>query len=460
MKFIPHPYQLEAINFMLTQKSSALFLDCGLGKTVITLSVLKILKNRGLLEGRVLIVAPKRPAFTTWPSEIEKWDHTRDLSYSLITGDAEARKNALKKKCDLYIINRENITWLVDLYKERWPFKTVILDELSSFKSIDSKRVRSLIKVRNLVNRITGLTGTPVPNGYIDLWAEYFILDNGKRLGRNITDFETKFFEPDAYGRNWKIKGKREQEQVEDLIRDMTLSQKAIDHLKMPKLVNITDKVYLSSNTEDLYSEFEKKSLLEFTEPDNSNIKVKSQEALIGKLLQFANGAVYDEEGNIRNIHDEKIYALEELLEEQNGKPALVAYWFKFDRQKIIEMLDKNGISWCEIDSTENINRWNNREIAVGLIHPAKAGHGLNIQEGGNTLIWYGLPWSLELYLQTIARIYRQGQTESTCIIHHIITANTIDENVYGCLISKKHIQNALTEAMEKHKTISKTTDV
>ncbi len=447
MKFIPHDYQKYAIDFIETHETAALFLDCGLGKTVTTLTAIQSLMYDRFDVSKVLIIAPLRVAKNTWGAEIEKWDHLKHLTYSVVVGTAEERKTSLWKKADIYIINRENIQWLVE--QGDFDFDMLVIDELSSFKSGQTKRFKSLLKVRPKVKRIVGLTGTPSSNGLMDLWAEFRLLDFGERLGRYITHYRNTFFLPDKRNQQIVFSYKpREgaEEEIYSRISDITISMKALDHLQMPECVVNTVEVSLSESEKQKYDQLKKDMVLSL---GDSEIDAVNAASLSNKLLQMANGAIYDENKAVIPIHDKKLDALEDLIEAANGKPVLVAYWFKHDFERISERLHKLHIPFSGLDSDTSIRRWNKGELPVALIHPASAGHGLNLQSGGSTLIWFGLTWSLELYGQTNARLWRQGQKSDTVVIHHIVAKGTIDEQVMKALQSKEKIQNALMDAVK-----------
>lgn len=413
----------------------------GLGKTVITLTALWELAFDYFDIEKVLIIAPKRVAESTWRSEIEKWEHLSGLTYSIVLGTKQQRENALNQKALLYIINRENVSWLIKNHK--WDFDAVVIDELSSFKSNKAERFKALKKVRPYVKRIIGLTGTPAPNSLMDLWAEIYLLDMGERLGRFIGGFRERFFIPDKRNQqivfSYKPKDGAE-EKIYSLISDICISMKALDHLEMPKLVNNNIAVEMNGKEQKIYDKFKADMVLNL---DGSELDAVNAAALSNKLLQMSNGAVYADDGTIVKIHDRKLDALEDLIEAANGKPLLVAYWYKHDKQRILERFDA-----AEINTADDIERWNKGEVPVALIHPASAGHGLNLQQGGSTVVWFGLTWSLELYQQLNARLYRQGQ-KNTVFIHHIITKNTIDENVIKALEKKNVSQNSLIDAVK-----------
>ena len=443
MKFIPHDYQKYAIQFIEKEDVSALLLDMGLGKTVITLTAIRNLIIKGKA-GRVLIIAPLRVAKSTWPDEIAKWDHLHDLTYSVAVGTEKERKEALNKNVEIVIINRENVDWLVNKSGYRFNFDMIVVDELSSFKSWQSKRFKALLKVRPYVERIVGLTGTPSSNGLMDLWAEYRILDFGERLGRYITKYRLKYFEPDKRSAtvifSYRLLPGAE-EQIYKEIADITISMKAKDYLKMPDLIINEVQVDLEASERRAYDTMKKEMVVRLS--DVEEIDAVNAASLSGKLLQMANGAVYDDEKRVIRIHDRKLDALEDLIEAANGKPVLIAYWFKHDLDRIKERFNVR-----EILTDDDIKAWNNGKIDVAVIHPASAGHGLNLQQGGSTLIWFGLTWSLELYEQANARLYRQGQKE-TVVIHHIITKGTIDEDVMLALKRKEKTQSALIDAVK-----------
>ena len=449
MKYKPHDYQTYATDFILEHPVSAILLDMGLGKSVITLSAIFDLCLDSFLIRKVLVIAPLRVARDTWPTEIKKWDHLDGLDYSVAVGTEAERIAALRQSAFVTIINRENVQWLIEESGVPFDFDMVVIDELSSFKSYQAKRFRSLLKVRPSVQRIVGLTGTPSSNGLMDLWAEFRILDLGKRLGRFITHYRNTYFTPDK--RNGQIVFSYKplpgaEDAIYRQISDITISMKATDHLKMPEQVINEVKATLSDTERKVYEDMKSDLVVSLGEEE---IDVGNAAALANKLSQMANGAVYGEDKRVFTIHDRKLDALEDLIEAANGKPVLVAYWFKHDLERIEERLHKLHIPFSRMDSSDTITRWNRGEIPVALIHPASAGHGLNLQAGGSTLIWFGLTWSLELYQQTNARLWRQGQTADTVIIHHIITENTIDERIMSALHKKERTQSALIEAVK-----------
>jgi len=392
---------------------------------------------------KVLIIAPLRVASQTWPAEIKKWDHLKGLSYSVAVGTEKDRINALMKRATLYIINRENVDWLVNKSGIPFDFDMLVIDELSSFKSYGAKRFKSLLKVRPYVKRIVGLTGTPSSNGLMDLWAEFRVLDLGQRLGRYITHYRSAYFVPDK--RNAEIIFSYKplpgaEERIYSQISDITISMKSADYLKMPECVINEVPVYLSEKEWSIYSDFRDEMVANLGDEE---IDAVNAAVLSGKLLQMANGAVYDDKNKAHLIHDRKLDALEDLIEGANGKPVLVAYWYKHDLERI-----QKRFSARQIKTSKDIEDWNNGNIPIAAIHPASAGHGLNLQSGGSTLIWFGLTWSLELYQQTNARLYRQGQNE-TVVIHHIIVKDTIDEDVMTALTRKEKTQTSLIDAVK-----------
>lgn len=404
----------------------------------------------------MLVIAPLRIARETWPDEIKKWDHLKGLTYSVAVGTEAERKAALPQRASVYIINRENVQWLVEESGLPFDYDMVVIDELSSFKSYQAKRFRSLMKVRPMVKRIVGLTGTPSSNGLMDLWAEFRLLDMGKRLGRYITHYRNTYFQPDK--RNGQVVFSYKplpgaEERIYDAISDITISMKAVDHLDMPECVMNEIKVALSEKERKTYETMKRDLVVSL---HGEEIDAGNAAALGNKLSQMANGAVYGEDKRVFPIHERKLDALEDLIEAANGKPVLVAYWFKHDLERIQQRLRKLHIPFSTMDTSESIARWNRGELPVALIHPASAGHGLNIQSGGSTLVWYGLTWSLELYQQTNARLWRQGQKAETVVIHHIVAKDTIDERIMSALRKKDKSQSALIDAVKANLEVSK----
>ncbi len=449
MKYCPYDYQTYATDFILKHPVAAVFLDMGLGKSIITLTAIFDLCLDSFLVRKVLVIAPLRVARDTWPGEIQKWDHLNGLTYSVAIGTEAERKAALMQRASVFIINRENVQWLIEESGLPFDYDMVVIDELSSFKSYQAKRFRSLLKVRPMVSRIVGLTGTPSSNGLMDLWAEFRVLDMGKRLGRFITRYRTAYFTPDK--RNGQVVFSYKplpdaEDAIYRKIADITISMKATDHLKMPECVINEVKVKLSDKEREVYERFKRELVVSLK---GEEIDAGNAAALSGKLSQMANGAVYGENKRMLPIHERKLDALEDLLEAANGKPVLVAYWFKHDLARIQERLHKLHIPFSTLDTAESISRWNRGEFPVALIHPASAGHGLNLQAGGSTLIWFGLTWSLELSQQTNARLWRQGQKSESVVIHHIITSGTIDERIMTALQKKEKTQTALIDAVK-----------
>lgn len=442
MKYKPHSYQEYAIRYIETHPISALLIDMGLGKTSITLTAIRNLLFDSFEVCKVLVIAPLRVAKNTWTDEIKKWEHLNTLTYSLIIGNENERLSALNKKADIYIINRENVDWLVNKSEYKFDFDMVVIDELSSFKNHQSKRFKSLMKVRPLVKRIIGLTGTPSSNGLMDLFAEFKILDMGKRLGYFIGQYRNTYFKPDKMNGPIVYSYKplpNAENAIYEKISDITVSMKANEYLKMPELLTSNYVVELSNSEKNQYDEMKKSLVLEITDGE---ITASNAASLSNKLCQLSNGAIYDDEQNIVEIHDRKLDALEDIIESMNGKPLLIAYWYRHDLERI-----KSRFSVREIKTSEDISDWNDGKIPVALIHPASAGHGLNLQNGGSTLVWFGLTWSLELYQQANARLYRQGQ-KNTVVIQHIITKGTIDEQILKALQKKNKTQADLIDAV------------
>lgn len=441
MKYEPHNYQQFATDFILEHPISCLMLDMGLGKTVITLTALWQLALDSFDVSRILVIAPKRVAEDTWPKELSKWEHLSGLDATLVMGTQAEREAALRQQTFLYIINRENVSWLVE--NHRWDFDMVVIDELSSFKSNQAQRFKAMKKVRPLVSRIVGLTGTPAPNSLLDLWSEMYLMDMGQRLGRFIGGFRDRFFTPDKRNREIIYSYKpREgaEEAIYGLISDICISMKAVDYLDMPELIMNRVEVSMDSRERKIYDDFQRDMVVSL---QGEELDAVNAAALSGKLTQMANGAVYGENRKVLHIHDRKLDALEDLMEAANGKPLLVAYWYEHDLQRIKARF-KNAR--C-IDTTQDIDDWNAGKIPLALIHPASAGHGLNLQEGGCTIVWFGLTWSLELYQQLNARLWRQGQ-KHTVVIHHIVTKGTHDEDVLRALDNKDTRQSALIDAV------------
>ena len=449
MRYEPHDYQRYAIEYIKSHPAAAVLLDMGLGKTSITLTAIADLLFDSFEVHRVLVIAPLRVAKSTWSAEIEKWEHLKLLTYSVAVGTADERCRALEAEADITIINRENVPWLVEQSGISFDYDMVVVDELSSFKNHQSKRFKALMKVRPKVKRIVGLTGTPSSNGLMDLFAEFKLLDMGERLGRFIGQYRNRYFLPDK--RNGAIIFSYKplpgaENAIYGKIADITISMKSTDHLKMPELVSTEYPVELSGKERQKYEDLKKDLVLSLSDGE---VTAANSASLSGKLAQMANGAVYSDDEGIIRIHDRKLDALEDIIEAQNGKPLLVVYWFRHDYQRIAERLNKLFIPFERLDTDASIRRWNNGEIPVGLIQPASAGHGLNLQSGGSAIVWFGLTWSLELYQQTNARLWRQGQNSETVVIQHIITKGTIDERMLKTLSEKDSTQAALINAVK-----------
>lgn len=440
MRFKPHDYQEYAISYLVTHPVAALFLDCGLGKTATALMAINELALDYFEVGRILVIAPLRVAVNTWPDEIAKWDDFRDISFSLVTGTEKERRAALMKPALLYITNRESVPWLVE--KGYFSFDMVVIDELSSFKNYRSQRFRALRSVRSRVKRIIGLTGTPAPNSLMDLFGEIGILDMGERLGRYITRFREQYFVPDKRSReiiySYKPKDGAE-DAIYQRISDICISMCSRDLLKMPDLVTADVEVRMSEQEQELYDRLEREMFLPFRDTE---IDAASAASLSSKLHQMADGAVYGDGEQVLGIHERKYEALEDIIEESCGKPILIAYWYRFEKEELMRRFDA-----VPIDSKESIQDWNAGKIPVAILHPASAGYGLNLQQGGCHLVWFSTIWSLELYQQTNDRLFRQGQT-GTVVIQHLVTKGTVDEDVMQALARKNLTQEALMMAV------------
>ena len=441
MKYVPHEYQKYAQDFIINNSACALLLDMGLGKTVITLTSLWILLFDYFEISKVLVIAPLRVAQDTWSKECEKWDHLKELKISKVLGSEKERRMALFDKADIYIINRENVEWLCNNYD--FDFDMIVIDELSSFKSSSSKRFKALRKIRPRVKRIVGLTGTPAPNTLMDLWSQINLIDMGERLGRFISNYRNDYFIPDKRNAQVIFSYKpREgaEEEIYKRISDICVSMKACDYLDMPERIDNIVHVKMSEDEKKLYKKLEKDMLLPLADGE---IDAVNAAALSNKLLQMANGAVYDELKETKIIHDRKLEALEDLIEAANGKSVLIFYAYKHDKERIVKKFKVT-----EISTSKEISKWNERKIQIAIAHPASTGHGLNLQAGGSTIIWFGLTWSLELYQQANARLWRQGQKD-TVIIHHIVSKGTIDEEVMSALQRKQCGQENLINAVK-----------
>ena len=440
MKYNPHEYQKYAQEFIINHPACYLMLDLGLGKTVITLSALWELLLDYFQSSRVLVIAPKRVAENTWTAELTKWDHLTGLTISKVLGSASQRRAALQKRADIYLINRENIAWLTENYE--WDFDTVIIDEMSSFKSAQTQRFKAIRRVRPKIRRVVALSGSPAPNSLLDLWPQMYLLDMGKRLGRFIGGFRNEFFLPDK--RNGEIIYSYKpragaEEQIYHLISDICISMKADHYLTMPELISNRYEVEMNQRERKLYEQMQSDMFVKVGEDDLDAVNAA---ALSGKLLQMANGAVYGEEKKVLHVHDRKLDALEDIIEAANGNPILVAYWYKHDRDRIRARFEVR-----DIDKPQDIEDWNAGKIPVALIHPAAASMGLNLQDGGSHIVWFGLTWSLELYAQLNGRLFRQGQ-KNTVVITHIVCKGTHDEDVMNALERKDTGQSALIDAV------------
>lgn len=441
-----HEYQKYAIEFIKSHPIAAVLLECGLGKTVISLTAISDLMFDSFETQKVLVVCPLRVC-QVWADEIRHWEQLSDIRYTIMTGTPAERLSALKTDADIYIINRENLVWLINQDKQYLNFDMAVLDELSSFKA-NSQRTKAFLKLRPRLKRVVGLTGTPSNNGLMDLYYEFLCLDMGARLFRFIGQYRNAFFRPDRCNGNIVYSYKAlpgAEKEIYDRIGDITISMKAVDHLQMPELISTEYPVALDEQERQRYEDMKKDLILALPEQE---ITAANAAALSNKLSQMANGAVYADDDSVVHIHDRKLDALEDIIESANGKPVLVAYWYKHDVERITKLLDKLKVEYARISSPGSIERWNKGEFAVGLIHPASAGHGLNLQAGGSHLVWFGLTWSLELYQQTNARLFRQGQKSGTVVVQHIIAKDSIDERVMKALEKKDFTQTALIDAV------------
>ena len=450
MEFRPHDYQRHCISRILETKKIGLFLDMGLGKTVTTLTAIRELKYNRFQVRKVLVIAPKKVAEGTWTREKDKWDHTRMLRVSPVLGSLAKRIRALNTPADIYVINRENVTWLVDYYRNDWPFDMVVVDESSSFKSHKAKRFKSLASVSEKIDRMVELTGTPSPNGLDDLWAQVFLLDGGERLERRYTWFREKYFQPDKRGADGTVYSYEAKPGTErnilERISDICVSMKAEDYLELPDLVYHRISVELDAKSAKAYRELERNMVLEL--PEEGEITAASAAALSNKLLQLANGALYDGDRNVHQVHDCKIEAFLELVESLKGRPVLVFYNYQHDRERILAALIGKGLRVRELRTPADEDDWNSRQIDILLAHPASSAYGLNLQQGGNHVVWFGLTWNYELYTQANKRLHRQGQEEKV-IIHHLVCEGTRDEDVMEALERKEDVQNQVMESLK-----------
>lgn len=444
-KFSPWDYQRYCINRLLTDEALGLFLDMGLGKTVITLTAINDLKYNRFAIRRTLVIAPKKVAEATWSNEAGKWQHLQHLRIIPVLGNQQKRIRALNTPGDIWVINRDNVAWLVEHYRNAWPFDMVVLDELSSFKNHQAKRFKVLTWVRPHIKRIVGLTGTPAPNGLLDLWAQVNLLDQGQRLEKFITHYRTRYFEKNYNGHGYTAKPGAD-DVIQRKIADICISMKAEDYLELPDCITNVIPVVLDDKAAKQYKQMEKDLLLELD--DDTEITATSAAVLTGKLLQLCNGALYDEDRNVHEIHNCKIEAFMELIEQLNGKPALVFYSYQHDLARIHKALEKSGLRIRELKTPQDQLDWNAGKVDILLAHPASAAYGLNLQDGGNHVVWYGLTWSLELYEQANGRLHRQGQKQKV-ILHHLVAQGGADEDVMAALESKATTQNKLLEALK-----------
>ncbi|MEI4340984.1 DEAD/DEAH box helicase [Streptococcus suis] len=450
MKLTLHNYQVVAKDFIIGHPYAAVILDMGMGKTATTLSAVNELMFDRFEVTKVLVIAPLRVANTVWSDEIEQWAELRHLRYSKIVGTPKQRKVALQKDADIYIVNRENLPWLVEQCSPYFKWDMVVIDELSSFKSWQSKRFKAFMTMRPYMKRVVGLTGTPSSNGLMDLFAEFKVIDGGERLGRFIGEFRSRYFEEGRRNGNIVyeyIPMDYAECQIQDKISDITISMKALDYLDMPELISTKKLVRMSEKEKEKYSQFKKEYVL--SELDGLEVTAANAASLTNKLVQLSNGAVYSDDHTVVALHEQKLDALEDILESANGEPVLVAYWFKHDLARILGRLEKLNVKSRVLKTEEDIREWNKGNVPVGLLHPAGAGHGLNLQKGGHHLVWFGLTWSLELYQQTNARLWRQGQEAETVVIQHIVTEGTIDEEILKALENKDAQQERLIEAVK-----------
>ncbi|MDN2996398.1 DEAD/DEAH box helicase [Streptococcus suis] len=450
MKLTLHNYQVVAKDFIIGHPHAAVILDMGMGKTATTLSAVNELMFDRFEVTKVLVIAPLRVANTVWSDEIEQWSELRHLRYSKIVGSPKQRKVALQKDADVYIVNRENLPWLVEQCSPYFKWDMVVIDELSSFKSWQSKRFKAFMAMRPYMKRIVGLTGTPSSNGLMDLFAEFKVIDGGERLGRFIGEFRSRYFEEGRRNGNIVyeyIPMDYAECQIQDKISDITISMKALDYLDMPELISTKKLVRMTEKEKEKYIQFKKEYVL--SELDGLEVTAANAASLTNKLVQLSNGAVYSDDHTVVALHEQKLDALEDILESANGEPVLVAYWFKHDLARIIGRLEKLKVKSRVLKTGEDIREWNKGNVPVGLLHPAGAGHGLNLQKGGHHLVWFGLTWSLELYQQTNARLWRQGQESETVVIQHIVTEGTIDEEILKALENKDAQQERLIAAVK-----------
>lgn len=446
MEFIPHSYQAYSIDKIINNKKYGLFLEMGTGKTVSTLTAIEKLKYDYLEVDKVLVIAPKRVAEDTWAQEIDKWSHLSHLTISLVLGTPKQRTEALAKDADIYVTNKENTKWICEKYRKDWPFDMLVIDELSTFKNSDSQRFKILKKQMPLVDRFVGLTGTPAPNNLMDIWSQIYLIDGGERLGKYKTHFKQAYFYPTHQVSdnvfNWALRNGAD-DAIYDKISDITVSIKSEDYLEMPERIDNAQEVKLSKKERAIYDQLKADMVIEDEADSSKDIEALTSATLTQKLLQLSNGAVYSLDGTYKTIHDKKLERLDEIIEEAQGKPILLFYSFKHDKERILERYD-----FAEELKGDYMERWNNGDIKLLIAHPASAGHGINLQYGGSIAVWFGLTWNLEHYEQANARLFRQGQTETT-VIHHIMTENSVDQDVYKGLQNKQLGQNALMQAVK-----------
>lgn len=444
MRYTPRTYQSYTTQFILDNPAAGIFLDMGLGKTVSTLTAIDLLLHDTMEADKVLVIAPLMVASTTWAAEVAKWDHLQHLRVSRVLGSERKRLAALEAQADLYVVNRENVKWLVEHYKSKWPFDTVVIDELSSFKNGQSQRFKALRKVRPLVKRIVGLTGTPAPNSLLDLWAQLYLLDQGERLGKFVTRYRDKYFLPGRRNGmivyDWKLRDGADHE-IHEKIGDICVTMRTEDYLELPERIDRMVELELPPKAAKQYKEFERTLVMQM---QGSLVTAVNAASLAGKLLQMANGAVYDEQGAYHEVHDSKIQALQEIVDVASGKPVLVFYSYRHDLERIQKHISGTRV----MKTSEDVGDWNAGKVGVMLAHPASAGHGLNLQAGGNIIVWFGLPWSLEQYQQANKRLHRSGQQQSV-IVHHLLCKGTIDEHVLQVLQAKDATQQQLIEAIK-----------
>lgn len=443
-EFIPRPYQRYAYNQIIEKPATALMLDMGMGKTAITLTAINDLLYDYFDVAKVLVIAPLRVAETTWTDECQQWNHLAGLTISPVIGTLSERVRALKTKADVYTINRENVVWLVDYYGKDWPFDMVVIDESSSFKNHQSKRFKALKRVRPIIKRLVELTGTPAPNGLMDLWSQLYLLDRGKRLGKTIGQYRRQFFKPGAGSGHivyeWNLQKGAEQE-IFNRISDICVSMKSSDYIALPEVMYNIIPVKLSTPVQREYKRLAKDLILKVNDDE---IVANTAAALSGKLLQMSSGAVYDDAGHVIKIHNAKLEALEDIVSANEHRGILVFYWFKHDLDRLKEKFPEA----VQLKTAANIKAWNSGEISIMLVHPASAGHGLNLQYGGSIIVWFSLSWSLELYQQANKRLHRSGQTH-TVVIHHLVAQGTIDEDVMKALQGKKVTQETMITAIK-----------